>query len=231
MTRAGGNSEGPGDRLVLDARAKNVSGFSGNPTCTATESPIPAGYTSTGTCAATLSVGTCTITNTLSKLTPTVVTDIHDAGHNSVTNQIVPLGSIVHDEATVSGTGPTPTGTVDFTFYTNVNCAGAGVDAGTNIALVSGVAHPSDPQGPLSAGLYSFKAHYNGDTNYNAADSPCEPLDPVGEPSVGGLVEILVPGTSSNDAGMGAALFGLIFIAIAALLPAGVVTIRVARRR
>ena len=42
-----------------------VTGYSGDPTCTATESPIPAGYDSTGTCAASLSVGECTITNTL----------------------------------------------------------------------------------------------------------------------------------------------------------------------
>lgn len=34
-------------------------------TCTATESPVPAGYTSSGTCSATLAAGACTITNTL----------------------------------------------------------------------------------------------------------------------------------------------------------------------
>ena len=42
-----------------------LTGYNGNPTCTATESPIPAGYDSTGTCAAALSAGECTITNTL----------------------------------------------------------------------------------------------------------------------------------------------------------------------
>ena len=45
--------------------AFTVTGFNTGATCTATESPIPAGYTSTGTCAALLSVGTCTIVNTL----------------------------------------------------------------------------------------------------------------------------------------------------------------------
>ena len=59
----------------------------------------------------------------------------------------------------------------------------------------------------------------------------CTITNTIGAPPVGGLVEILVPGASGGDAGMGAAIFGLIFIAIAALLPAGVVTIRVARRR
>src|SRR2546427_5992228 len=36
---------------------------------------------------------------------------------------------------------------------------------------------PFRSQGPLSAGSYSFIAHYNGDPNYTATDSPCEPLE------------------------------------------------------
>ena len=42
-----------------------VTGFTGNPNCTATESPVPPGYTSSGSCSATLTAGSCTITNTL----------------------------------------------------------------------------------------------------------------------------------------------------------------------
>lgn len=43
-----------------------VTGASGDPDCTATESPIPAGYQSSGSCAAALlAVGECTITNSL----------------------------------------------------------------------------------------------------------------------------------------------------------------------
>jgi hypothetical protein len=42
-----------------------VTGYEGNPSCTAAESPIPVGYDSSGTCAASLSAGECTITNTL----------------------------------------------------------------------------------------------------------------------------------------------------------------------
>ena len=39
----------------------------------------------------------------------------------------VPLGTIMHDSATVSGTGAgTPTGNVTFTFFTNGTCDGAG---------------------------------------------------------------------------------------------------------
>src|SRR5438093_265553 len=50
-------------------------------------------------------------------------------------------------------------------------------DLGTVTLDASGVAHPSASQGPLSAGSYSFIAHYNGDPNYTATDSPCEPLE------------------------------------------------------
>src|SRR2546430_1583139 len=89
----------------------------------------------------------------------------------------VPAGSTVHDKATVSGSFGTPTGTVTFTFFTASSaCTGASVGSGTVTLDASGVAHPSASQGPLSAGSYSFIAHYNGDLNYTATDSPCEPL-------------------------------------------------------
>ena len=42
-----------------------LTGYEGDPTCTATESPIPTGYDSTGTCGtALISAGECTIVNT-----------------------------------------------------------------------------------------------------------------------------------------------------------------------
>src|SRR5256886_5615072 len=56
------------------------------------------------------------------------------------------------------------------------SCTGTSVGSGTVTLDASGVAHPSASQGPLSAGSYSFIAHYNGDPNYTATDSPCEPL-------------------------------------------------------
>ncbi len=40
----------------------------------------------------------------------------------------------------------------------------------------SGVAHPSNPTGALTAGSYAFRATYNGDTNYNVSTSGCEPF-------------------------------------------------------
>src|SRR2546428_13561769 len=108
-------------------------------------------------------------------LTPTALTEIHNASHNVVV--AVPAGTTVHDKATLGGAFGTPTGTVTFTFFTASSaCTGASVGSGTVTLDASGVAHPSASQGPLSAGSYSFIAHYNGDLNYTATDSPCEPL-------------------------------------------------------
>src|SRR5207244_3911009 len=109
-------------------------------------------------------------------LTPTALTEIHNASHNVVV--AVPAGTTVHDKATVSGSFGTPTGTVTFTFFTTSStCTGTSVASGTVTLDASGVAHPSASQGPLSASSYSFIAHYNGDPNYTATDSPCEPLE------------------------------------------------------
>jgi hypothetical protein len=130
----------------------------------------------------------CTFTDTFQRENPSVVTEIHNVSEAVVTS--VPLGSTVHDKATVSGVGgfPTPTGTVDFTWYPNGTCEGTGTAAGT-VTLASGVAHPSSSQGPLAAGSYSFEAHYNGDTYYNSADSACEPLT-VGKAQLGISTEV-----------------------------------------
>ncbi len=107
------------------------------------------------------------------KLGSQTVTVIYDAAEHVVTS--TNSSAIVHDKATVTGSGPTPTGNVDFTFYTNNVCNGSSTSAGT-VALVSGVAHPSLSEGPLSAGSYSFKALYNGDATYASSTGACEPL-------------------------------------------------------
>src|SRR5262249_58720221 len=46
----------------------------------------------------------------------------------------------------------------------------------STVALSAGVAHPSDASGALAAGNYAFRAHYNGDTNFDASTSDCEPF-------------------------------------------------------
>ncbi|MBI5948262.1 MAG: hypothetical protein HY875_09000, partial [Chloroflexi bacterium] len=84
-----------------------VNGYSGDPLCTATESAVPAGYSSTGTCSALLSVGTCTITNTLNTDTFEVVKDFSDNSTASVTVGLVcASGSVVNDDVTASEADP-----------------------------------------------------------------------------------------------------------------------------
>jgi uncharacterized repeat protein (TIGR01451 family) len=107
------------------------------------------------------------------KLDSTTATDVHDAGHQVITH--APIGSTVHDKATVSGALTTPTGTVDFTVYMgNAQCEGQGAAAGS-VALSDGVAHPSNPASVPVGGL-SYRAQYSGDDTYNPSTGPCEPL-------------------------------------------------------
>src|SRR3989441_1094105 len=71
-----------------------------------------------------------------------------------------------------------PTGTLTLAYFAASSaCAGASVGSGTVTLDASGVAHPSASQGPLSAGSYSFIAHYNGELNYTSTDSPFAPLE------------------------------------------------------
>ncbi len=119
--------------------------------------------------------------------TPTVSTQIHQEPDpatgtpTDVQGTTIPLGSTIHDSATVSasGGGATPTGTVTFTFYKNTKTCAPGTNnanvVGSNtVNLSSGVAHPSASRGPLAAGDYSFATHYNSQAPYVDADGPCE---------------------------------------------------------
>src|SRR5207249_3861297 len=97
--------------------------------------------------------------------------ELHKADETVVApSGTVPLNTTMHDKATVSTlVGGPPTGTVDRSEERRVGSAGgAGRASGTGSAQVAGGAHRSSSQGPLAAGSYAFKAHYNGDTNYNA---------------------------------------------------------------
>jgi hypothetical protein len=124
-------------------------------------------------------VGALRIPIPVTKLAPQVTSEVHDANHNDITGQTVAEGTVVHDEATVSGTGPTPTGTVDFARFDNDDCTGTPV-ATENVALdVNGQAESSDFT--TVAGSMAYKVHYNGDDEYAEGDGPCEPLTVVGK--------------------------------------------------
>src|SRR3989441_203260 len=91
---------------------------------------------------------------------------------------LFPYTTLFRSKATLAGAFGTPTGTVTFTFFTTSStCTGASVGSASGRRDASGAADPSSGQGPSSPGSYSFIAHYNGDLNYTATDSPCEPLE------------------------------------------------------
>src|SRR5438093_1415952 len=102
-------------------------------------------------------------------MTPTSLTEFHNASHIVVAG-IRRRTTLVSDWSS-DVCSAALTGTVTFTFFTTSStCTGTSVASGTVTLDASGVAHPSASQGPLSAGSYSFIAHYNGDPNYTATE-------------------------------------------------------------
>ena len=87
-------------------------------------------------------------------------------------------GTVVHDEATVTRTPttppgvPDPTGNVDFRRYDNGICSDLPASTETVALQAGGIAISSNFT--VSAGAFSYLAHYSGDANYPGHDGPCE---------------------------------------------------------
>src|SRR5262249_55117874 len=115
------------------------------------------------------------------KLNSTTTTQIHDAQHQVVTKAAA--GAIVHDFVTVTGqpNRPNPSGNVTIDWFTNGTCSGnPAANSGNETLDANGQVDATNfPQGPLSAGMYGFEAHYLGDATYNPSDGTCEPLQIV----------------------------------------------------
>ena len=105
-----------------------------------------------------------------------VSTTVEDS--NNLATSTAAINSVVHDSATVSSaSGPTPTGSVTFSFFNNAICSGNAAATSGALALTSGSVNATGfAQGPLAAGSYSFRASYSGDANYSAVSGSCEPL-------------------------------------------------------
>jgi len=108
----------------------------------------------------------------IGQLTPTISTIVFDASTNAAWSGSEATGASANDTATVSGSGPTPSGTVTYTFYANGGCTGSG--ASEIVTMTNGSVPHSSSTSALGAGSYSYKAHFGGDTNYLAVDSVCE---------------------------------------------------------
>jgi len=114
---------------------------------------------------------------------PTVTTTLKNAagGGTIVDGSSIANGSSVYDTATLGNlvSGKTPTGKVQYTFFTNSDCSAGGTDAGLVTLDGSGNVPNSDTEGPLAAGDYGFEAQYlsGDDPNYSdSAVSSCEPF-------------------------------------------------------
>jgi uncharacterized repeat protein (TIGR01451 family) len=99
----------------------------------------------------------------------------------------VDVGTIVHDSVTVTGSGPTPTGTVTFAWFANGLCTGNPLSTSDPLDLVDGSLDASTfTQTAAPAGTYAFQATYSGDDTYLGVKSDCEPLtsNPL-QPTIG----------------------------------------------
>jgi uncharacterized repeat protein (TIGR01451 family) len=90
------------------------------------------------------------------------------------------LGTKVHDTSVlfdkVDGFSFDGTATVTYTFFTSHNCtAGAGTPESVTVASDGNVPDSSETAA-LAAGTYSYQATYNGNDNYTAKTSACEPF-------------------------------------------------------
>ena len=114
---------------------------------------------------------------------PTATTTLKNAADDTTIadGSSIPFGSSVYDTTTLGNlvNGQTPTGKVQYTFFTNGDCSGTGTSAGLVTLANDGSVPKSDTKGPLSAGSYSFEAQYlsGDDPHYSDSDvSACEPF-------------------------------------------------------
>ncbi len=119
----------------------------------------------------------------VAKNSPTIATTVYDAATDTPVTTSVALDATVYDTATITrgAVGPTPTGTVTYTFYAGGSCT-TGTAIGTpQVVTVNadGTVPNSANHGPLTAadGPYAFQATYSGDGNYLGGSSDCEPFD------------------------------------------------------
>ncbi len=124
--------------------AFTVTGFSGDPDCTATESPVPPGYVSNVTCVAPLAAGgQCTITNVL------------DSNPGATTESSFDVSGTVSVTSTSPGAARSTTTTITVPHPGNINLASlitfdpAGTTTQTcNSGLVGGLATTHTASGP-----------------------------------------------------------------------------------
>jgi hypothetical protein len=105
-----------------------------------------------------------------------VRTDIHNSKHEIILSAA--KGTVVHDKVFVtkaSGTpagAPNPTGNVVFHRYSTINCTGSSVKQTVTLSNGTGETGTTTVTGAMS-----YRAEYLGDSLYDPAWGPCEPLE------------------------------------------------------
>src|SRR5207245_1363224 len=123
----------------------------------------------TGSETGTLAASNYTITRnpgtlTVTKASSSVATVIYVGSTSTPVSGAQPLGTSVYDTATVSGAGPTPTGTVVYTFYPSLDGTGTAISTQTVTLTSTGGVPDSSQMANLHHGSYSYVAVYSGDS-------------------------------------------------------------------
>ena len=99
-------------------------------------------------------------------------TVVFDAATNAAWAGTETTGASAYDTASVTGAanGPTPTGTLTYTFFSGT-CTGTVVGTPQTVTLnANGTVPNSATHGPLGTGSYAFQAAYSGDNNYRSEE-------------------------------------------------------------
>ena len=189
----------PSSAMASEATPANFTVIApvGDPNCTATESPIPMGYNSSGTCSAPLSAGTCTIVNVYNPILNTVPFYVYKDFYDN--NSMDVLVSLVCSPGVV----------------TSVDDPGASETDPANFSV-------ENLPGTLCTASEAVPAGYTPDysdcINVPLSDLSCTIFNNAENTSVGGEVE--VPTLSDRPASTdGAGGSGLPAVALLALLP------------
>ncbi len=188
VTVSAGTDVDPGDDHTVSETAGTATVLADYDTAISCTSDQAHSASATGAGPLTLTVlpdedWVCTITNTLLKTTPSITTALHQGATDSGAPVVVavggsvPLGTSMHDSATVTNGSFAFTGTVTFEFFKNLTCAGTAEASSTGVALVNGVADPALAQTNLAVGDYAYHAKYIAGSDpyhYDSAWSSCE---------------------------------------------------------
>jgi len=131
----------------------------------------------------------------IEKLNSQADVEIHNTSHENITGQTLPMDTVIHAKATVTGNGIIPIlGTVEFRRFNSPDCTGL-FESEAPVNLVSQVAE-SIPFTVATTSL-SYLALFSGDANYDKSLSTCTLITPPLPTRTGGFWKTHTSFTSS----------------------------------